>query len=271
MTNKQLLRFILPCFVALFLIICGVVLYRQHSRGSLGEAHVTTLALEAPNLVVTGEHLGKVELWAIPTGTGITEDEYNLLGPALLDHEAAGGRGQVWTYPVPAPMLVTEIFAKGYDAAGKEAGRASLPVVGVTELYRLLWGDPEATATASTTPGSGTATSTLTLAVGGSAAAGDAQLTLTRVYNDSRCPLGVQCIRAGEVSADIAWKVGVNDGVATVSTMQPEKTIEGVTASGTKAYRLTLKDVTPSPRPVTTISEQTYRVILLVAPAASTL
>ena len=38
--------------------------------------------------------MARVEVWAIPTGTGITPDEYVLLGKAKLSNKA--GHNEVW-------------------------------------------------------------------------------------------------------------------------------------------------------------------------------
>ncbi|MGI9860458.1 hypothetical protein SDD30_03605 [Moorella naiadis] len=78
-----------------------------------------------------------MEIWAVPTGTGITEKDYQLLGQAVKKPETVGQ--QVWTFPIPQKtILATEIFARGYDDQGREVSRVSLPFTGVTELNKAL-------------------------------------------------------------------------------------------------------------------------------------
>ncbi|QGP91306.1 hypothetical protein MGLY_06370 [Neomoorella glycerini] len=107
--------------------------------GNGGEtpAGITSFTIAQPDLVVKGQNLARVEIWAIPTGTGITEKDYELLGYAGKKSEDNGQ--QVWTFPIPRKtILATEIFAKGYDDRGKEVGKVSLPFIGVTRLNEAL-------------------------------------------------------------------------------------------------------------------------------------
>lgn len=100
-------------------------------------AGIASFTIAWPDLVVQGQSLARVEIWAVPTGTGITEKDYQLLGQASKKSETAGQ--QVWTFPIPSkPILATEIFAKGFDAQGREVGRASLPFTGATSLNNAL-------------------------------------------------------------------------------------------------------------------------------------
>ncbi|WP_338827032.1 stalk domain-containing protein [Neomoorella thermoacetica] len=100
-------------------------------------ARLTSFTIARPNLVVKGQHLARVEIWAIPTGTGITEKDYTLLGQAGKQAETSGE--QVWIFPIPKEtILATALFARGYDEQGRDAGRISLPVEGVTALNKAL-------------------------------------------------------------------------------------------------------------------------------------
>jgi len=99
---------------------------------------IRSVGIKRPNLVVRGSNLSKVELWAIPSGTGITPDEYMLLGTAK--RRSAAGQNEVWVFPIPAgPLSVTDIFAKGFDNQGRSVGTTSLPEQGVSQIYDALW------------------------------------------------------------------------------------------------------------------------------------
>jgi hypothetical protein len=110
------------------------------SQPSHQHAIIRSTGVKRPNIVVRGENLSKVEVWAVPTGTGITPDEYTLLGTAIRRN--AAGQNEVWLFPIPlGPLSATAIFAKGFDADGKLVGTKSLPYQDATQIYAALWGD----------------------------------------------------------------------------------------------------------------------------------
>ncbi len=49
---------------------------------------------------------------------------------------------------------------------------------------------------------------TFTLAPGESASSADVRVTFIRVVSDSRCPLGVACVTAGDAIIEVAFTVG---------------------------------------------------------------
>ncbi|WP_258358536.1 stalk domain-containing protein [Moorella sulfitireducens] len=100
-------------------------------------AGIDSFTIAPPDLVIKGKKLARVEIWAVPTGTGVTEKDYTLLGQATKQVETGGQ--QVWTFTIPrTTIMATEIFARGYNEQGREAGRISLPVTGVTALNEAL-------------------------------------------------------------------------------------------------------------------------------------
>ena len=54
--------------------------YGGGSKESL--ASITSFTVEKPDFVVKGIKLSSVEIWAVPSGTGITEKDYVMLGKA---------------------------------------------------------------------------------------------------------------------------------------------------------------------------------------------
>jgi len=104
-----------------------------------------TIEVRRPNVVIHGAYLHRVEVWAIPTGTGITPDEYALLGNAKRSN--AAGPKEIWLLPTPpcatdTRLLVTEIFAKVFDAKGTLLGAKSLPYNGASAVHEALCGTP---------------------------------------------------------------------------------------------------------------------------------
>lgn len=97
---------------------------------------------------------------------------------------------------------------------------------------------------------------TIVVANGQSARVEDTPLSITleAIIDDSRCPEGVTCIWAGDVSA----RIRVDDGThapetATLSLNQPN----GDTVHGD--HRVTLTAVTPFPKADQKIDPRTYR------------
>ena len=104
-------------------------------------AAINDIVIQKPNLVVHGRNLARVEVWAIPTGTNVTADSYQKLGDATLAETSRAGM-QEWTLPIPErPLLITELFAQGFDASNASVGRVSAPQTGASALYDALWGE----------------------------------------------------------------------------------------------------------------------------------
>jgi hypothetical protein len=102
-----------------------------------------TIEVRRPNVVIGGAYLHKVEVWTIPTGTGITPDEYVLLGNAKRSN--AAGPKEIWLFPIPpcateARLSATEIFAEAFDAKGTVIGTKSLPYNGASAVHEALCG-----------------------------------------------------------------------------------------------------------------------------------
>ncbi|MFA5995196.1 MAG: hypothetical protein WCW27_02430 [Patescibacteria group bacterium] len=88
---------------------------------------------------------------------------------------------------------------------------------------------------------------------------GEVAVTVKQISNDSRCPIGAQCITAGTVSVVIA--------VAQSSeyvTIVGSGSGEGATPVTIGNYTITLGEVTPMPKTGTTIAPEDYTVTLTV-------
>jgi hypothetical protein len=107
-----------------------------------GKSRLRSIRVRRPNIVVRGAHLSKVEIWAVPTGTEITEKNYTLLGTAKRINSA--GSNEIWVFPIDCDdtrLLATTIFAKGFDLDGKAVGTIPLPYIGATEVLDGLCGN----------------------------------------------------------------------------------------------------------------------------------
>jgi hypothetical protein len=199
-------------------VISGATPDQSQSPDTAAAATINTFSVQKPDFVVNGSELSKVEIWAVPTGSGVTESNYELLGSATLQSDS-DPTAQVWTLPIPAaPVLATAIFAKGFDANGAAAANLSLPYNGATEIYDAVWGIPSTATSSKMSPNMAPATTTttqrdflFTLGVGQKASAGPLTLKLLQITSDSRCPQAAVCIWAGEVTAQVELISGTKD------------------------------------------------------------
>src|SRR5436190_14378150 len=89
-------------------------------------AQLRSVEVNMHKIVVRGAYLGKVEVWAVPTGTGITPNEYALVGNAR--RKTAAGRNELWSFQIKctSPLILsTEVFVKAFDPQGIKVGRKS--------------------------------------------------------------------------------------------------------------------------------------------------
>jgi hypothetical protein len=101
-------------------------------------AELRAIAVKRPNIVVRGSYLGKVEIWAVPTGTGISP-EGGLVGSARRSNTA--GQKEIWLFPTvcESPLIPsTEVFVKAFDVKGNQVGRKSLPYSGASGIAQAL-------------------------------------------------------------------------------------------------------------------------------------
>ena len=104
----------------------------------VGPESISSIRVEKPYFLIEGNELSKVEVWAVPTGTNITEKDHVFLGQAeVVETEAGTG---MWRMKVPIdPLLVTEIYAKGFRSSEGLVGKTTLPHIGATDIYNALW------------------------------------------------------------------------------------------------------------------------------------
>lgn len=198
---------------------------------------ITTFEVIRPDFVVKGERLTKVEVWAVPTGTGISEESYSLIGTMRLMSDVEGA--QEWRLTIPSqPILATEIFVQGYDLSDVKTNKRSLVILGATELYNLLWGEQPLG----------------TFKVGDVTTFGGITLEIIRVTNDSRCPSNVQCIQAGEATVAVKLSGGEADAETQLSSTGRIYPYGG--------YSIKITDVTPKPIAGQTIGQSDYRITI---------
>lgn len=116
------------------------------SAQTAGKPKLYRVEVTKQKIVIYGGNLSKVEVWAVPSGTGITPDMSVVVGSATRSN---AGPKQVWLFSLePCPLdakgiNATEVFVKAYDSHAKVVATKSLPYQGATEVYEGLCGNPK--------------------------------------------------------------------------------------------------------------------------------
>jgi hypothetical protein len=144
--------------VLILIVLAGLAWYGIPFIGSRlatqKAAKIISFEASRQEMVLTGENLSRVEIWAVPTGTNVTEKDYSLLGKAALSTRAlAKGEDersssptttedvQSWIFPVPEiPLQVAEIFARAFNIQNQKVGDKPLPFSSAADIYNALWG-----------------------------------------------------------------------------------------------------------------------------------
>lgn len=226
-------------------LVCYGIYYFIRSSTSKNDVSlkpaIISLTLEKPNFLIKGRGLSKVEVWAIPSGVNIIEKDYVQIGFAELGFSDT--KEQKWLIPIPRePMLVSEIFAKGFDVSGNLVGKVSLPIAGASDIYRELWLEAPQ--------------QSLFLKVGEMGTIGELTVKVVRIVSDSRCPSDVVCIQAGNVVVELEVIKGSKKGVLTIATDDDGKPFEG--------YFVQILDVLPEAKSNVKIQDKDYIITVSV-------
>jgi hypothetical protein len=134
-------------FLETILVVFGLSLASVSAQTATGRPRLLGAEITRPNIVVHGAFLSRVEVWAIPTGTGITPNEYILLGKAVRSNVV--GPKETWLFRIPScatdtRLLATEIFVQGFDGMGVNIGKKSLPSAnaGASAVHQAFCGAP---------------------------------------------------------------------------------------------------------------------------------
>jgi hypothetical protein len=120
-------------------VLVGVSLHGSAAAGGNGD-RVLSIQLKRPNVVIRGSNLSKVEIWALPTGTGLG-DQHLVFGSAVRTGRA--GAAEKWVFRLPPCdsanlTLASAIVAVGFDRTGTEVGSKQLPNTSAMQLYDTL-------------------------------------------------------------------------------------------------------------------------------------
>jgi hypothetical protein len=120
---------------------CVLLAVACSANAAQKDERISSVRLRRPNIVIRGANLNRVEVWALPTGTGFEHDEHSVLGGAV--RKGGAGATETWIFRLPPCdksqlMLASEIVAVGFNASGAEIARKPLPDMGAIAVYETL-------------------------------------------------------------------------------------------------------------------------------------
>ncbi|MDQ5889757.1 MAG: hypothetical protein QG609_250 [Patescibacteria group bacterium] len=160
--------------------------------------------------------------------------------PALADET-------LWSYKIPAEPIsgISNVFIVGLDKNNQEIDIMNWNVSGVVEVSEILW------------PIS--ASKEYDLAIGEVFNFEELEVKLIDVPQDSRCPINVECVHAGYVTADL--EISLSNKTQILSL----KSIDGKRRIGD--YYINISKVSPDKKDGVTLSISDYLVSFLVSSA----
>lgn len=226
MSNKALAGIVIVAAVLLAVMYFVAPRLSRKSASTGTEPAITGFTIAKPHLVANSRGIVRMEAWIVPTGTGVTEESHQKLGD-MVD-ASVSPEAQAWRIEIPKQaFLATEVYAKGFDAAGKEY-RRNLNVTGASDIYTALWMDVPSKEQA--------------LKPGETMEFEGVKVTFNKIVSDSRCPANANCVWAGNVIAnvsvtdadsdaayDLSWDKGIEVGnyYISIASVSPERGSEG--------------------------------------------
>lgn len=160
--------------------------------------------------------------------------------PVLADEKS-------WSYKIPAEPIsgISNVFIVGLDKNNQEIDIMNWDVSGVVEVSEILW------------PIS--ASKEYDLAIGEVFNFEELEVKLIDVPQDSRCPINVECVHAGYVTADL--EISLSNKTQILSL----KSIDGKRRIGD--YYINISKISPNKKDGVTLSISDYLVSFLVSSA----
>jgi hypothetical protein len=130
-------------FLRVIIALLALSLATVSAQPAAGRPKLLGVEVTRPNIVVHGAYLIRVEVWAVPAGTGITPDKAVLLGKAVRSNVV--GPKEIWLFRIPScatdtRLQATEIFVQAFDVTGVSIGKKSLPFEGASAVHEGLCG-----------------------------------------------------------------------------------------------------------------------------------
>ncbi|MEW5805149.1 MAG: hypothetical protein AB1721_00235 [Patescibacteria group bacterium] len=206
---------------------------------------------DGENLIIKGENLARVEIW------GKQGNKKNLWGQAVLASENQGS--QAWLFKLPKePILITELFGFGFNQENKLVSEVSFPVAGASSFYQVFWAEPNKRVF-------GVEPDEEFKLFGGQVGvlnSGDLAVAFEKINQDSRCPTGVYCVSAGQVSARFKVYFADQLPLSVVLSLDPEN--PELALFQDKDYSIQLVSVLPFPSKNKEIEPNDYQTFLRI-------
>ena len=147
-SNNRMSPLVVIGIIALLVVVVGsgILIYQnflefQSSNIEQKSAisKIKSISVQKPKIIILGENLSKVEIYFVPTGTEIDLETMSRKENAVKIFDNSNGQG--WAYEYPKNLLITNIFAKGFDKNGKLVGKVDFPIIGASALADVLYGD----------------------------------------------------------------------------------------------------------------------------------
>lgn len=215
---------------------------QNNAETEQSNAVITHFKIEKPYFVVTGRALSKVEVWANVTPVGGLSASNVFVGDATPSSAKINDE-QRWTLLIPTESIAANtIYARGWDVEGNEVSQVSLPFSGAAEIFGEVWGVVKEEQGA--------------LKVGDSMTFGDLTFSLSRIVNDSRCPVGVTCVTAGNVTVELNVKTPRTQQLIQVKSASNPTLFDG--------YFIEVASVEPV-KGLEALGQDQYRVVFVVS------
>jgi len=243
---KQIVLIVLGIVIAVGLLF-GITLYFKKDKkvedvGVTKTPKVISFVVDRPYFVVGGINLEKINIYGVPMGTNVSESSHLLISTTTVATEK--NDEQIWKGLIPQePILLSDIYAVGFDELGKKTERLYFSLRGATDIYNALWVS--------------TMSSVLEISLEKDVSANGIKFSLDKVYNDSRCAKDVTCITAGNVFVDITAN-GYGEMQKIKLDLDKNKT------ALVMGQRVSLENVSPENESEKTIKQSEYIVTILV-------
>ncbi len=131
------LRKKLKTLSVIILLMLGVGIFSGIKRQSSDEPHIEYFDVDSATFVSQTKYIKRMEVWMVPTNAK-QESDWKTIG--IMQRSSHWFRSATWILPIPEkPVAATQIMVRGYDEAGIEADRVSLPWIGEKTLKKKIW------------------------------------------------------------------------------------------------------------------------------------
>jgi hypothetical protein len=121
----------------ILILVLGIGIFSGMRKESSSEPRIEYFEVQNGTFISETKNISRAEVWMVPTES-TKESDWKTLG--LMQRSSHWFATALWKLPVPEkPVAAMQIMIRGYDSAGIEADRVSLPWIGEKTLEREIW------------------------------------------------------------------------------------------------------------------------------------